>query len=202
MGTYNEILNKYIPESAVNTIINWLERYNAELKITRARSTKLGDYRPPIRVKYHKISVNYDLNKYHFLITLVHEFAHLRVWDKHKNTVKPHGKEWKLQFREMMQPFLNSNTFPDDLLIVLGKYLKNPASSTSDHALLKVLRIYDGPKDYLTLEDLPMNSAFRIHNGFVFRKMEKLRKRYKCKRLDNNRMYLVSPLVKVVPVSA
>jgi len=201
MKTYSAILSKYIPQAAIDEILEWLESFNAELKITRSRTTKLGDYRPPIKFKYHKISVNHDLNKFQFLITLVHEFAHLCTWNKFKNKVKPHGKEWKEEYKILMEPFLNQTIFPDDMLEVLKKYLVNPASSTSDHALLKILRKYDGPKDYFTLEDLPMNAEFRIHNGFVFKKIEKLRKRFKCKRLDNNRMYLVSPLMKVIPVN-
>lgn len=200
MKTYSEILENYIPVKAVSQVIKWLEFYKAELKITKTRSTKLGDYRPPIRVKYHKISINHDLNKYHFLITLVHEFAHLTVWEKHKNKVKPHGQEWKSTFREMMEPFLILNIYPDDIKNILINYLKNPSSSTSDHKLLTVLRQYDNVKDYITLDDIPLNTEFRIHNGVVFKKIEKLRKRYKCIRLDNKRMYLVSPMMKVVAI--
>lgn len=200
MKTYSEILSKYIPVEAVPQIIAWLQAYKAELKITKARTTKLGDYRPPIRVKYHKISVNHDLNKYHFLITLVHEFAHLAVWEKYKNQVKPHGDEWKSAFRQMMDPFFKLKVFIPEIESALIRYLKNPSSSTSDHRLLTVLRKYDARKDYITLEDIPYDSEFRIYNGIVFKKIEKLRKRYKCLRLDNKRIYVVSPLMKVVPV--
>ncbi|MEZ5081847.1 MAG: SprT-like domain-containing protein [Bacteroidales bacterium] len=192
MKTYSEILENYIPVKAVPQVIEWLELYKAELKITRARTTKLGDYRPPIRVKYHKISVNHDLNKYHFLITLVHEFAHLTVWQKHKNKVKPHGDEWKSAFREMMEPFLRGSVFPDDINIVLDQYLKNPSSSTSDHKLLTVLRQYDKGKDYITLEDIPANGEFRIHNGIVFKKLKNSGSVINAFGLDNKRMYLVS----------
>jgi hypothetical protein len=62
------------------------------------------------------------------------------------------------------------------------------------------MRNYDGPKDYITLEEIPMESLFRIHNGVVFKKIEKLRKRYKCIRMDNRRVYVVSPMMKVIPV--
>lgn len=200
MEAYREILLKYLPHAAVQQIFEWLTQSNVQLNISKSRSTKLGDYRPPHRVKYHKISVNHDLNKYQFLLTLVHELAHLKTYEAYRNKVNPHGKEWKLRFRELMMPFLNESVFPADLLEPLRKYLENPSSSTSNSSLLHELRRYDGPKDYFTLDELPEHSLFRIHNGVVFKKVEKLRKRYKCLRLDNHRMYLVSPLVKVIPV--
>lgn len=197
MTKYNEILSKYLPEAAVGEVLNWIENSNVQLNISRRRTTKLGDYRAPVKVRYHKISVNHDLNKYHFLLTFVHEFAHLRTWEKYRDTVKPHGNEWKQCFRQLMEPFLNDAVFPAVLLPVLKQYLKNPSSSTSNGSLLKYLRKYDQHNNYLTLEDIPNRSVFVIHNGFTFQKLEKLRKRYKCKRLDNNRIYLVSPLMKV-----
>ena len=200
MKKYREILEKYLPEPAVPQILEWLTSSNVQLNISRSRTTKLGDYRSPHKVNYHKISVNHDLNRYQFLLTLVHELAHLRTFETYKNRVRPHGKEWKACFREMMDPFLNASVFPADLLLPVKQYMQNPSSSTSNTALLKAMREHDGPKDYFTLDELPMDSLFRIHNGVVFRKVEKLRKRYKCIRLDNKRIYVVSPLMKVVPV--
>jgi hypothetical protein len=199
MSAYKEILFRYIPEPSVNEILTWLETSNVQLNITKTRNSKLGDYRPPQKVKYHKISVNHDLNKYQFLLTLVHEFAHLKAWEQYGNKIKPHGIEWKNTFRSMMSSFLNSTVFPEDLLQVVKKYLRNPSSSTSNSELLTVMRRYDDHQDFLTLEDLPTDAIFQIDNGFVFKKVEKLRKRYKCIRMDNKRMYLVSPMVKVVP---
>ena len=200
MNTYKDILLKYIPEKAVDEILNWMKTSNVQLNIKRSRNSKLGDYRPPQKVNYHKISVNHDLNKHQFLLTLVHEFAHLKNWEQYGNKVKPHGIEWKNSFRLMMKPFLKTTVFPEDLLFAIIKYLRNPSSSTSNTELLIVMRKYDDSQDFLTLEDLPQDAVFKIDNGFIFKKVEKLRKRYKCLRLDNKRMYLVSPMVKVVPI--
>ncbi len=196
----DKILRKYIPPAAVEDVLKLLTSASVQLKITRNRNTKLGDYRPPYKVRYHKISVNHNLNPYHFLLTLIHEFAHLTTWEQYKNKVRPHGKEWKSEFQKLMRPFLNEHVFPKDLLIVLKKYMSNPTASTSNVSLLKHLRKYDLRNGYLVLDDLPDNAIFRIHNGFVFQKLEKMRKRYKCRRLDNKRIYLVSPLVEVIPV--
>lgn len=200
MKTYKDLLYKYLPTQSVPLIFEWLEFYNVQLKINRTRITKLGDYRPPLHYKYHRISVNHDLNKYHFLLTLVHEFAHLKVWEKYKKNVKPHGIEWKTEFRELMQNFTYEDVFPKDILNILNSFLYNPSSPSVSKELLLILRKYDINNKYLTLEELPDNSVFQIYNGLTFIKFEKMRKRYKCKRLDNNRIYLVNPLMKVVPV--
>jgi len=201
MKTYKEILLNYIPEESVLPVLDFLNTSNVQLKIARRRTTKLGDYRPPIHHKFHKISVNYDLNKYNFLITLIHEFAHLRTWEQHNRKVKPHGKEWKQNFRELMAPYLNEAVFPIDILTVLHQFLKNPTSSSVDMQLTKKLREYDQGKEYFTLEELPDDSLFKIYNGIIFKKLERIRKRYKCKRMDNNRIYLVSPIMEVIPVT-
>ena len=124
MKKYRDILEKYLPEASVPLILEWLSGSNVQLNISRSRTSKLGDYRSPHGVKYHKISVNHDLNKYQFLLTLVHELAHLKTYESHKHRAKPHGKEWKDNFRALMQPFLDESVFPADLLAPVRKYLE------------------------------------------------------------------------------
>src|SRR3954466_8161784 len=100
-----EILRKYIPEPAVEKIADWIVKYDFKLKITRERSTRLGDYTSPQNGSNHIITINHNLNRYAFLITLVHEVAHLVTYNIHRNKVNPHGSEWKQNFRVLMQPF-------------------------------------------------------------------------------------------------
>jgi len=201
MKTYKEILSEYIPEKATSIVLVWISNSNVQLRITRSRTSKLGDYRPPLLKKYHRISVNHDLNKYHFLLTFVHEYAHLKNWELKQNKVKPHGVEWQRTFRELMQPLLNEDIFPTDLKTIIALYLKNPNSSVMNTRLVKKLREYDKSKNYLTLEEIPFKSLFRIYNGIVFEKLEKMQKRFKCRRIDNNRIYMVSPIMQVVQVT-
>ena len=195
-----ELLKKYLPEKSVEQVFEWIKFYKIRLKITKQRSTKLGDYRPPILKPFHQISVNYNLNSYSFLLTLTHEIAHLIVWEKFKNKVKPHGNEWKHEFKLLMKPFLQTNIFPADLQQVVINYLENAkASSGSDLELTRQLRTYDkNNHSALILEDLPIDSIFRINNGMKFKKGEKLRKRYACICLNNNKKYLINPLADVM----
>ena len=105
----------YLPPAAAPLIARWIDHFQCEFKVSRNRNSKFGDYRPPHGGKGHRISVNYDLNQYAFLVTTVHEFAHLHTWNGHKHRAKPHGAEWKANFKKMMQPFFEKDIFPFDI---------------------------------------------------------------------------------------
>lgn len=196
------ILHKYIPEKAVPVISEWIFQFDFKLRIKKSRSTKYGDYRPPVNGENHLITINYDMNKYAFLITLVHEIAHLSNYNKNKDRVKPHGDEWKLHYKLLMQRFLIPDIFPVDIITALRKYMNNPAaSSCSDHNLLRVLKKYDIRQDTVLLEELSIGTIFRYNKSRDFIKGEQIRKRFKCKELVTNRVYLFNPLVEVLVVN-
>jgi len=192
------ILAQYMPGDAVPIIARWIDYFQCEFKISKGRTTKLGDYRHPYRGEGHKISVNNNLNEYQFLVTTVHEFAHLLTWNDYQNKVKPHGEEWKHNFKRMMAPFLNQEIFPADVKHAVVSYLNNPsAASCTDLKLSRALKKYDQPLDVSRLEEIPMNAIFSIKDGRRFRKGERLRKRYRCVCLDNGNIYLFNPLAEV-----
>lgn len=196
-----EILAEYLPETAVDLVLEQIKRHKIFFKISKSRNSKLGDYRPPIRSSVHRISVNHDLNPYSFLITFVHEVAHLVVFEKYGNKVSPHGKEWKMAYRELMQPYLENGSFPEDIKTVLEKSLKNSkASSTSDLKLSRVLKKYDEPTEEIHVEELGEGDIFQIKTGRQFKKGERIRTRYKCQNLHNRRYYLFHPLTPVIPI--
>lgn len=194
-----QILAQYMPAAAAPLIARWIDYYQCEFKISRNRATKLGDYRHPFKGEGHKISVNNNLNAYAFLVTTVHEFAHLLTWNDHKNKVRPHGEEWKRNFKRMMQPFLEQQIFPADVRLAIVNYLQNPsAASCTDLKLSRALKQYDQQRDAVSrLEELPLNSVFKIKDGRQFKKGERLRKRYRCVCLDNGNVYLFNPLAEV-----
>lgn len=193
-----QVLTQYMPPAAAPLIAKWIDYFQCEFKISRNRATKLGDYRHPFKNSGHKISVNNDLNRYAFLVTTVHEFAHLLTWNEYKNKVKPHGQEWKSNFKRMMSPFLEQSVFPDDIHKAILIYLSNPsASSCTDLQLSRALKKYDEQYNSSRLEEIPLNTVFTIKDGRRFRKGERLRKRYRCVCLDNGNVYLFNPLAEV-----
>lgn len=192
------ILAQYMPPVAAPVIARWIDYFQCEFKISKNRTTKLGDYRHPFKGVGHKISVNNNLNAYAFLVTTVHEFAHLLTWNDHKNKVKPHGEEWKRNFKRMMVPFMDKQIFPEDIHKAITSYLNNPsAASCTDLKLSRALKKYDHSIDVSRLEELPLHTIFTIKDGRKFKKGEKLRKRYRCVCLDNGNTYLFNPLAEV-----
>lgn len=207
--TEKEILAQYIPEAAIEPVYKSIVEHKIHFKITRSRKTKLGDYRPPIRHPHHRITINHDLNQYSFLITYIHELAHLLVYEHYKNRVAPHGKEWKQIYKDLMNEFLLLDIFPKDIEIVLERSIQNSpegipkvkASSTSDLKLSRILQQYDKTNDHTHVEELADEAIFETQNGRQFKKGERVRTRYKCQNLQNKRTYLFHPLTPVIPVN-
>jgi SprT protein len=193
------ILRKYIPEPTVGVVAAWIYDYDFKLKIKKGRTTKYGDYRPPLKGKNHQISINNNLNSYAFLLTLVHEIAHLRNWNRHEAKVNPHGKEWKEEFKSLMKPFLEARIFPEDVHRAFLKYLANPAaSSCSDLHMQRILKKYDNGRQAVThLEELPTGTIFRFGKGKLFRKGPRVRTRFLCKEVRSNREYYFNALTEV-----
>ena len=176
-----------------------MDEYKFQFKITKSRNSKLGDFTPAHRGKPHRITVNQNLNKFSFLITLTHEVAHLIAWNKHRNKILPHGKEWKEEFKVLLIPFFSLNIFPDDILNSLTLFSMSPkASSCADIGLMKVLKKYDLNSSFIHLEGIPVKSIFRLRNGREFIKGERMRKRFKCVDINTKKEYLVSPVAEVI----
>lgn len=194
-----DYLRRFIPEPAVMKVLEYLNQYKVHLTITRERKTVLGDYRHATQYQAHRISVNGTLNPYAFLITLVHELAHLVTFTQYGNRVQSHGKEWKTLYAVLLSEFLKEKIFPSDIRQAILKSLHDlPASSCADEGLMRVLRKYDRNNDGMVLvEDLREGQLFDIGEGRIFKKGKKLRKRYQCLEIKTGKMYLFSPIYEV-----
>ncbi len=183
------IFKKYLPEAAVNYCYQLWQQHAFDFRITQSRSSKFGDYR--FYNNRHKITVNGDLNPYAFLVTYLHEVAHLITFSKHKHRVQPHGKEWKNHFREVAAPVLHTQVFPADVLQALQRYLVNPkASSCTDPVLFQALHQFDKQTDKIVLANLAEGELFSL-NGRAFRKGVTRRTRVLCEEVKSRKKYLV-----------
>jgi len=179
------VIESYLPENTAGAVANWIFNKPVQLKVVNDRKTKLGDFRVNNNGKSHIITINGGLNKYEFLITLIHEFAHLEVYQEYGRRVQPHGEEWKDIYRGLMIEYFELDVFPRDLEIVLLKHMRNPkASSHGDLNLVRALAIYDNKTkdDSVYLEDLSKGDSFFI-NGKILVKGNKRRTRYMCSGL-------------------
>lgn len=197
-------LQSYLPEGSFDDVLHYLQHYKVQLTVTRERQSVLGDYRNAHGGQNHRISVNGTLNKYSFLITLLHELAHLFTYERFGHRVQAHGPEWKNEFSKVLAQFLLKKIFPPDIHKTLLKTLQNPAaSSCADESLLRVLKNYDAKKEGVYLvEALPEGAVFKIKGGRIFRKVEKVRKRFKCMEVATGKVYLFSPVYEVELISA
>ena len=198
---YNSILTKYVPLEYVEIVSNLLLTHTVIFKIVKPRKTKLGDFRAGIKNEKHQITVNGDLNKYSFLITTLHEFAHLVTYEEYGRSAAPHGKEWKNNFTKLLVPVIDKGHLPKSIENALIKSLTNvKASSCTDVNLQRVLLTFDERKDNLsTLESLEKNSIFEL-NGRLFEKGVLRRTRFLCKEQDGKRQFLVNRLALVKEV--
>lgn len=192
-------LQNYLPPETGTAVAAYLHQYKVHLTIAKERISILGDYRHRTQNANHRISVNGNLNKYAFLITLLHEMAHLLTFEQFKNTVQAHGKEWKIIFGQLLQQFVEHKIFPPDIEKEILLSLKSPAaSSCAEDGLLRVLRKYDAVKSGQQLiEEIGLNTLFRTKDGRIFRRGEQLRKRFKCLEVKTGKLYLFSPVYPV-----
>jgi SprT protein len=195
-------LQNYLPTGSYDAVLEYIYQYKIQLTVARSRQSILGDYRHAYQDKGHRISVNGDLNKYAFLVTLLHEIAHLITFEKHGRKVQPHGQEWKQNFGYLLSNFVGKNIFPEDVEKALYKSIQNPAaSSCGDERLLRVLKNYDKPKaGVILLEQLQAGAIFKIKGDRVFVKGEKIRKRIKCQEVATKKWYLFSPVYEIVVI--
>jgi hypothetical protein len=192
-------LQQYLPEGTAPAVLGYLHEFRVQLTVTRARASILGDYRHRTHHQQHRISVNGNLNRYAFLITLLHEIAHLLTFERYGAGIAAHGREWQAVYGSLLHRFVARNVFPEDIALSLQETLQRPAaSSCAEAGLLRVLRRYDPQRDgHLLVEELPAGARFRLRDGRVFQKGERLRKRYKCTELLTGKGYLFSPVYEV-----
>src|SRR5205085_12340227 len=112
-----------------------------------------------------------DLHPFLFLMTYVHEVAHLRVHRKFGFKAEAHGEHWKTNFQILMAPLLTLEIFPEPLLTGLKKHMASPkASSFSDAELTHLFRLQnEREKNAVLLSQIPEGSIFNLH-GRWFKK--------------------------------
>ncbi len=198
-------LFKYIPENAQEELILLFQKYPVRLKVSKPRKTLLGTYRKNKKGQ-DEISINGDLNSFAFLITLLHEYAHLIAFQRHGFRISPHGKQWQKTFAEVLHPFLNNGSFPENITTYLQSKGNNlTASQCTDFHLYGLLKAYDEKEDddAVLLKTLNIGDQFILSNGLRFEKVKINRTRAVCKKVEginHSALYTISLLAEVTPI--
>lgn len=187
-----EKLKPYLPSNAVEPVFELIVHYHVHLKIVNERVTRHGDYRRDEDGK-HLITINSNLNPYRFLMTTVHEIAHLVAIQKYGRAIKPHGVEWKSTFKLLMVPFLNPLIFPNDLLPLLANHFRNPSASSDTDARLSIAMkrfdVQDVNNKTCFIYEIPIGSHFKTYNGKVFKRGPLRVKRFECLEIESGKLY-------------
>ena len=195
---FQNTIKRYVPEATVSYCSELWLLHKFKFIVKKKRASKLGDYSYDRLLNQHTITVNGDLNPYAFLITYLHEIAHLITGVRYGFRVKPHGEEWKSSFKEVLYPILREEVFPVNVIAPLYDYIVNPkATSCSDMSLLKALGEHDEHK-LAFLSDVKLTETFRFNKKY-FRKDSIVRTRAICTELGSNKKYYV-PLAAQVEV--
>ena len=202
-------LNAHVPAEAVDYCIQLWDEKSFSFTLSRTRSSCYGNH--SFRAdRGHLITVNHELKPHAFLLTYVHEVAHLRTFEDNKQRflqklmrrstkIDPHGEEWKRSFQLLMQPILNENFFPAPILKPLQEYMANPkASSVSYHPLAKVLHLEQ--EGGVFLSDIIDNQLFTFR-GVTFKRIEKRRTRILCEDVNTKKRFLIAAIARVEPAS-
>ncbi len=195
-----QILSKHIPANSLPYCLRLWEEKPFNFTVSKSRKSKLGDFRYRRDRSIQTITINGDLNPYQFLLTFIHEVAHLHTFLNFGIEIAPHGQEWKQTFQKLISPLLSVQVFPRDLLIPLQRHMRAPkASSAQDLFLMKEMSKYDLQKDLETnsfLSDLQLGIIFELE-GRVFKKGETRRTRVLCEEIKTGKKYLITHLAKV-----
>lgn len=191
-------LARYLPEEALDVVLAWIKQYRVSITARPPLKHALGTYHPPTQQHSHRIYVNNDLNPYAFLITLVHEMAHLTCWLKHGDRVAPHGPEWKETYRQLMEAFRGRKIFTRRVTEVFRRHLLNPKfSHCCDPDLMRALAHYD-QRQGVMVSQLTAGSSF-WYEGRLYCVLRPLRRRVLCRQLQRNADYFFEPYVWVQP---
>lgn len=196
------VFQKHLPENAIPYCVQLWEESTFHFFVKPPRNSKLGDFRYRKDRTIQTITLNSDLNPYQFLLTYIHEVAHLRAFARYGTSHAPHGSEWKSLFKLLLEPLLHESVFPRDILVPLKLHMKNPsASSARDLFLMKEMSKYDvgnpTSQPSFFLADLAPHTHFEL-GGRKFKKGETRRTRILCEEVDTGKKFLVSRLAKVI----
>ncbi len=194
-------LTTYIGEVPAIYIEKFTRGLVLKLKVTKERDSKYGDYLPSVKGKPQRITVNGNLDKFSFLITLLHELAHLKAFEIYGKKIKSHGKEWKSEFVKIINDAITNNLFPNEFADII----KEQYVIKKDFSYSSRIKIIDAINKHLNinipkrLEDFPVNASVLLINGMRVKIIGTKRTRYLCRCINDNKMYYVQKKIEVIP---
>ncbi|MXV37379.1 transcription elongation protein SprT [Flavobacteriaceae bacterium Ap0902] len=190
---FDEKLQSYLLPEAHIYLNKWCKGYRIKLLIKNARESKLGDYRK-LDHDTHQITLNTGMSPALTFFTLTHEIAHMHARDKFGNGIKPHGREWKFSFAQLILETLH--LYPKEIQPLLLKFSRNPKASFYASKDLASYFISKEEKEQLLLKDIPEGAKFRIKEK-IFKKGNIRKIRYLCTEIYSGRKFTIHMLAPI-----
>jgi len=183
-------LRKHLPNEAFSFVEKWMKPYSCDIKISKARNSKLGDYRYTLGRK-KLITINENLEPQLFFFVLTHEIAHL-ITLSYNEKILPHGKEWKTCYRNLLLESICA--YSKDFQPLVIKFSENPKASYS--AAYDIVKYFNKNSEGLFIDDLPLGSKFEYKGG-EFELLSLRKKNYICVSASSGKKYIFSNCVRV-----
>jgi hypothetical protein len=170
-----EIVNRWISERLVlypELNFQWV----------KDRKSKLGDYRYYPRNKKHLITLNDNMQPMATWVVFLHEFAHYFV-KKNYDKASPHGKEWKFEFRKLLEQEILKKSWLDEEVQFLKKFWRKPTARMTNTEI-------SGVKSGTSVKEIG-HHPFTIKSKGPFLIVHKRRTRFLIKELSTNKEYLI-----------
>ena len=132
-------------------------------------------------------------------LTLTHEIAHAITWTKYgfDKNIKPHGTEWKDEYRSFVLRFMGKGYFSVDLEHAINVHMLKPRFDTKLHSeLMKVLN-----PGQIPVGEVNYNCKFKFLNSEqVYKKLDKHYSTVTVMTVENHTLYTAHKDAMVVMV--
>lgn len=191
--------SRFLPGSE-GLVESWLSGARVSVRLSRSRLTKHGDFRAPRNGRPAVITINHDLHPVQFTITFCHELAHYRARERYGPRIRPHGPEWKHEFRLMLKELIESGLLAKEVAVAVHAcYFKRESiASGSCEVLYRALGLAGGVEQVGHVSDVSEGEEFTLRNGRTFLRGPKVRTRFRCTDKRTGRIYSVHPLAEIV----
>ncbi len=192
-------ISSFIPERASEKVFSFVRPYNVLIEVKSMRSS-LGKFQYGSNGGPHKIRIKQGISKELFLLVLLHEIAHLKAYIENGRAIKPHGKEWKNIFSDLLKEVIPLGVFPEKVMLGINEFMKNPGASMVNSKMF--YNCFDDFSSYVPIREMSVYDYFVLKERYYYQILKTERDYILCYDLQNMRKVRLRKSAHVSSVSA